>query len=167
MLRRMKDMPTSRIGFEAIGEVEDDDWEETVEPVLRHERADGQKIRLLYSCGAEARDVEERLSDSRYRVSRRPRPSFERVAVVTDEDWMRPAVRALSALLPGKAKSLPSPPPRRRESVARRSARPLASHEISRQETRRQSPLPRTPRGAHQPGRRSLWTSSRSSKRKR
>ena len=74
MLRRMKDMPTSRIGFEAIGEVEDDDWEETVEPVLRHERADGQKIRLLYSCGAEARDVEERLSDSRYRVSRRPRP---------------------------------------------------------------------------------------------
>ena len=48
MLRHMKDMPTGRIGFEAIGEVEDDDWEETVEPVLRHEMADGQKIRLLF-----------------------------------------------------------------------------------------------------------------------
>src|ERR1700722_7674498 len=33
-----------------------------------------------------------------------------------------------------------------------------ASHEISRQETRRQSPVPRTLRRAHQPGRRSLWT---------
>jgi hypothetical protein len=28
MLRRMKDMPTGTIGFKAIGEVEDDDWEE-------------------------------------------------------------------------------------------------------------------------------------------
>ena len=30
--------------------------------------------------------------------------SFERVAVVSDEDWMRPALRALSFMLPGKAK---------------------------------------------------------------
>ncbi|HEX5712781.1 MAG TPA: STAS/SEC14 domain-containing protein, partial [Solirubrobacterales bacterium] len=31
--------------------------------------------------------------------------SFERVAVVSDEDWMRPALRVLSVLLPGKAKA--------------------------------------------------------------
>ena len=30
--------------------------------------------------------------------------SFERVAVVSDEDWIRPALSALSFLLPGKAK---------------------------------------------------------------
>jgi SpoIIAA-like len=30
--------------------------------------------------------------------------SFERVAVVGDEDWMRPALGALSFLMPGKAK---------------------------------------------------------------
>ena len=35
MLRRMPDMPPGTIGFEAVGEVEDDDWEEAVEPVLR------------------------------------------------------------------------------------------------------------------------------------
>ena len=33
--------------------------------------------------------------------------SFERVAVVSDEDWMRPALRALSVLLPGKARGFP------------------------------------------------------------
>jgi len=105
MLRRMKDMPVGTIGFEAIGEVEDDDWEETVEPVLRHEMADGQKIRLLYLLGAEARDVEGDAvtADTGFRA--RHATSFERVAVVSDEDWMRPAVRALSALLPGKAKA--------------------------------------------------------------
>ena len=34
-------MPGGTIGFEAVGEVEDDDWEETVEPVLREEIAEG------------------------------------------------------------------------------------------------------------------------------
>lgn len=105
MLRRMKDMPAGTIGFEAIGEVEDDDWEKSVEPVLRHEMAEGQKIRLLYLLGAEARDVEGDAvtADTGFRA--RHATSFERVAVVSDEDWMRPAVRALSALLPGKAKA--------------------------------------------------------------
>ncbi len=105
MLQRMRDLPAGTIGFEAIGEVEDDDWEETVEPVLRHEIADGQKIRLLYLLGAEARDVESDAvtADTGFRA--RHATSFERVAVVSDEDWMRPAVRALSALLPGKAKA--------------------------------------------------------------
>ena len=35
MLRPITDMPAGTIGFEAIGEVENDDWEEAVEPVLR------------------------------------------------------------------------------------------------------------------------------------
>lgn len=46
MLRPIRDMPAGMIGFEAAGEVEDDDWEQTVEPVLRREMAEGRKIRL-------------------------------------------------------------------------------------------------------------------------
>jgi hypothetical protein len=104
MLRRMDDMPTGTIGFEAVGEVEDDDWEKAVEPVLRHEMADGRKVRLLYVLGPEARDVEgdAMAADTEFRA--RHASSFERVAVVSDEDWMRPALRALSFMLPGKAK---------------------------------------------------------------
>jgi SpoIIAA-like len=104
MLRRMTDMPAGTIGFEAIGEIEDDDWERAVEPVLRDEMADGGKIRLLYLLGPEAREVEgdAMKADTGFRA--RHATSFERVAVVSDEDWMRPALRALSFLLPGKAK---------------------------------------------------------------
>jgi stage II sporulation SpoAA-like protein len=104
MLRRMSEMPAGTLGFEAIGEVEDDDWERSVEPVLRSEIADGRKVRLLYLLGAEAREVEgdAMQADSGFRA--RHASSFERVAVVSDEDWIRPALRALSFLLPGKAK---------------------------------------------------------------
>jgi hypothetical protein len=104
MLRSISEMPAGTIGFEAIGEVEDDDWEEAVEPVLRREIADGRKVRLLYLLGPEARDVEgdAMSADTGFRM--RHATSFDRVAVVSDEDWIRPALRALSFLLPGKAK---------------------------------------------------------------
>ena len=104
MLRRIRDMPEGTFGFEAVGEVEDDDWEHAVEPVLRHEIADGRKVRLLYLLGPESRQVEgdALAADTGFRA--RHASSFERVAVVSDEDWVRPALRALSVLLPGKAK---------------------------------------------------------------
>jgi hypothetical protein len=104
MLRRITDMPAGTIGFEAVGEVEDDDWEETVEPVLRQEIAAGRNVRLLYLIGTEAHEVEgdAMSADTGFRV--RHATSYERVAVVSDEDWIRPALRALSFLLPGKAK---------------------------------------------------------------
>jgi hypothetical protein len=107
MLRRITDVPAGTVGFEAVGEVEDDDWEEAVEPVLRSEIASGKKVRLLYLLGPEARDVEgdAMKADTGFRA--RHAAAFERVAVVSDEDWMRPAVRALSVLLPGRARAFP------------------------------------------------------------
>jgi SpoIIAA-like len=100
----MSDMPVGTIGFEAVGEVDDDDWEHSVEPVLRREIAAGQRVRLLYLLGPEARGLEGDAvtADTGFRA--RHATSFERVAVVSDEDWMRPALRALSVLLPGKAR---------------------------------------------------------------
>ena len=104
MLRHMTDMPAGTIGFEAMGEVEDDDWERVVEPVLRREIAEGRKVRLLYLLGPEAREVEgdAMTADTGFRA--RHATSFDRVAVVSDEDWMRPALRVLSFMLPGKAR---------------------------------------------------------------
>jgi hypothetical protein len=107
MLRRITDMPAGTVGFEAVGEVEDDDWEEAVEPVLRSEIASGEKVRLLYLLGPEARDVEGDAMQADTGFRARHATSFDRVAVVSDEDWMRPAVRALSVLLPGKARVFP------------------------------------------------------------
>src|SRR4051794_15272296 len=104
MLRQMTDMPAGTIGFEAVGEGEDDDWEDTVEPVLRQEIAAGRKVRLLYVLGPETREVEgdAMKADTGFRA--RHASSFDRVAVASDEDWVRPALRALSSMPPGKAK---------------------------------------------------------------
>ncbi len=79
MLRRIADMPTGTFGFEAIGEVEDDDWEE----------GGGAGVARPADTGFRARYA----------------TSFERVAVVSDESWMRPAMKGLSFMLPGKARA--------------------------------------------------------------
>jgi hypothetical protein len=105
MLRQMADMPPGTLGFEAVGEVEDDDWEDVVEPVLRREMATGAKVRLLYLIGAEARDVDADAMKADTGFRARHASAFERVAVVSDESWMKPAVRALSFLMPGKARA--------------------------------------------------------------
>jgi hypothetical protein len=104
MLRRIEDMPVGTVGFERIGEVEDDDWEHVVEPVLRQVIADGGKIRLLYLLGRRAGEIEGEAMGADAEFRARHASSFERVAVVGDEDWMRPALATLSFLLPGKAK---------------------------------------------------------------
>lgn len=107
MLRQMSDMPVGTVGFEARGEVDDDDWEDVVEPVLRHSIAAGHKVRLLYLLGAESREVDGDAMSADAGFRARHAGSFERVAVVSDEDWMRPALKTLSFMLPGKAKGFP------------------------------------------------------------
>jgi hypothetical protein len=105
MLRRMEDMPIGTLGFEAVGEVEDDDWEHTVEPALRQTIAAGEKVRMLYMLGPRSGEVDGDAvgADARFRA--RHLSSFERLAVVGDQDWMRPALATLSFLLPGQAKA--------------------------------------------------------------
>jgi hypothetical protein len=104
MLQQIKDMPVGAIGFEAIGEVEDDDWEEVAEPLLREELAKGRKLRVLFVLGPAAREVEGDAVGAGAGFGARHATSFDRVAVVSDEDWLRPALATLSFLVPGKAK---------------------------------------------------------------
>src|SRR3954465_8776722 len=118
MLRRIDDMPTGTIGFTAVGEVEDDDWEEAVEPLLRQRIAAGEKVRLLYLVGPEATDVEgdAMKADAGFRAGHAG--AFERVAIVAglagglgggafgaDGSWVKPAIKAWSILMPGKARA--------------------------------------------------------------
>jgi hypothetical protein len=105
MLRRMDDMPAGTVGFEAVGEVEDDDYEEAVEPLLRQRIAAGEKVRLLYLLGPEASDVEGDAMKAEAGFRARHAGAFERVAIVADESWIKPAMKAWSALMPGKARA--------------------------------------------------------------
>ena len=107
MLRQMTDMPAGTIGFEAVGEVEDDDWEDAVEPVLRREIADGRKVRLLYLLGPQLEDFDGDAVKEEMKFAARHTAAYERVAIVSDESWLGPALRMLSVLVPGQLRGFP------------------------------------------------------------
>jgi hypothetical protein len=102
MLKQMADMPPGTIGFEAIEEVDDDDFEKTVEPALRRIIAEGRKVRLLYLLGARFREYDGDALEEEIKFAIHHPLAYERVAVVSDEEWLRPALRLLSMLVPGQ-----------------------------------------------------------------
>src|SRR3954463_14172372 len=105
MLRRIDDMPTGTIGFTAVGEGEGEDGEGAVEPVLRQRIAAGEKVRLLYLVGPEATDVEGDAMKAHAGFRAGHAGAFERGAIVADESWVKPAIKAWSILMPGKARA--------------------------------------------------------------
>lgn len=106
MLRRIDGMPPDTIGFEAGGEVEDEEWEDVAdEPVLRDALKKGAKLRILYLLSPhDTQNVQRDSLGAGARFHTRHAISFERVAVISEEDWLRPALATLSFLLPGEAK---------------------------------------------------------------
>jgi hypothetical protein len=107
MLKKIRDMPAGTLGFEAVGEVDDDDVEKVLTPALNQWVAQRGKIRLLYVLGTRLREVDGDAVSENAKFVVRHLTAFERVAVVSDDDWLRPAIRALSLLLPGEVKAFP------------------------------------------------------------
>jgi hypothetical protein len=105
LLKKIYDMPAGTLGFEAVGEVDDDDVEKVLVPALRRWIAERGKIRLLYVLGSRLEEFEgDAVSENAKFLARHP-TAFERVAVVSDEGWLAPAIKALSLLLPGEVKA--------------------------------------------------------------
>jgi hypothetical protein len=107
MLKHIQEMPAGTIGFEATDKVDDDDFEDTVEPVLRREIAAGRTIRMLYLLGPGLLEYEGEALGDELKFAARHAKSYERVAVVSDQEWLRPALRVLSALVPGQLRGFP------------------------------------------------------------
>ena len=55
MIKRVGAMPPGTVGFQTVGDVYTDDWEEVVEPVLHEQITAGAKIRMLLIVGPKNR----------------------------------------------------------------------------------------------------------------
>ena len=107
MFKQIFDMPPGTVGFEAVGEIDDDDFEDVVAPVLRQQIASGHKLRLLYLLGPQLSDYDGDAAQEEFKFAARHATAYERVAIVTDESWLRPALRLISVLVPGKIRGFP------------------------------------------------------------
>ena len=102
MIKVIEDMPVGTIGLEASGKVTDDDYRDVLVPAVEAALKHG-KVRLLYvleeessySPGAMWADSKLWFKDLK---------GWERVAVVSDADWLEHAVKAFGWMMPGEVR---------------------------------------------------------------
>ena len=107
MIRVIDDLPAGAVGFSAIGVVTQEDYEDTIMPAVAAVIAMGEGLRLLYHFGPNSS------ASTAVRCGKTPilgyRHAFEwnRIAVVSDIEWIGFAVRAMHWMLPGKVRLYP------------------------------------------------------------
>ncbi|MGY1793062.1 STAS/SEC14 domain-containing protein [Geodermatophilus sp. SYSU D00525] len=112
MIRRLTDVPDGVLGLEAVDDVEREDveredYENLVLPAIEQAIARHGEVRLVHVLGREFDDYEGGAVWEDLELGVRHPTAFERIAVVTDARWARPALTVFTVLWPGKARAFP------------------------------------------------------------
>ncbi len=101
MIERIPGLPENVLGFAASGRVTADDYESVLIPAVESVLAHREKVRFLYHIGKGCSGFEAGAMWDDAKVGLRHLASWERVAVVTDIEWIRAAVKVFGILMPG------------------------------------------------------------------
>jgi hypothetical protein len=106
-MERLPDLPGNVVGIRAVGDIEDDDYEDVLIPAVEAALEGRDKIRLLYVLGPEFEGYENDAVWEDAKFGAHHLFDFERVAVVTDVTWISRGVRWFAFAIPGKVKVFP------------------------------------------------------------
>jgi hypothetical protein len=102
VIRVIDDMPAGTIGLEASGKVTDEDYRDVLVPTVRTALETG-KVRLMYVL-SEGSSYTPGAMWADTRLWFKDLKNWERVAVVSDADWLENAVKAFGWMMPGEVK---------------------------------------------------------------
>ena len=97
-------LPDNVVGVRAIGEVEDDDYDEVLEPAIEDALTRHDKIRVMYVLGEEFTKYDADAMWEDTKLGLKTFNSYEKLGVVTDAAWCRRAGKAFGWLIPGEVK---------------------------------------------------------------
>ena len=102
MLELLSDLPDNVIGVRAIGEVDDDDYEDVLVPAIEDRLTRHNKIRLLYVLGTEFTGYDDDAMWEDVKLGVKTFNSYDRMAIVTDDVSVRRTIKAFGWLIPGE-----------------------------------------------------------------
>ena len=104
MIEVITDLPQRVLGVKASGEVSANDYKTVLVPAIEEKLTKHKKARLLYVLGDEFEGYTSGAAWEDAKVGMKHLTSFERVAVVTDVDWIEKMIKAFGFALPGEVR---------------------------------------------------------------
>lgn len=95
MIERIEDLPENIVGFAAKGTITADDYESIIMPAVEAQLERQAKIRFLFVLGDEFEGFEAAAIWDDAKLGLKHLTDWERIAVVTDVDWIRAALLVL------------------------------------------------------------------------
>jgi hypothetical protein len=101
MVERIPGLPDNVVGFAAKGKVTSDDYETQIIPAVESIFAKFEKARFLYVLGDDFEGFEASAMWDDTKLGMKHITGWERMAVVSDIEWIRNAIRIFGLAIPG------------------------------------------------------------------
>jgi len=104
MLERIETSSNDVLAFRAVGKITDEDYKSALIPAVEDQISTQGKARFVYVLGPEFTGFggKAMLDDALFGVTHWR--DFERIAVVTDRDWIANTLRIFMPLMPARTK---------------------------------------------------------------
>jgi hypothetical protein len=104
MIKIMDDLPDYVIGFTAKGKVTGEDYKSVLIPAVEEKIKKHSAINLLYHLGEDCSGFEIEAMWDDAKIGLQHLNAWQKIAVVSDIDWIRMATKAFGFTMPGHVK---------------------------------------------------------------
>ena len=104
MIELIEGLPEQVVGIRASGKVTRDDYEQVFIPKVDSVLQSHDRVRILYVLGDDFDGYSLGAMWDDTKVGAEHLRAWERIAVVTDVDWVEHAVKAFGWMIPGKVR---------------------------------------------------------------
>lgn len=104
MIERLTDFPDNVVAFRCTGRVTKADYDTALVPAVQGALRIHNKVRLYYETGEDFDGLDPGAMWEDFKVGIEHLTRWEKVAVVTDVDWIRKAVHFFAFLMPATTK---------------------------------------------------------------
>ena len=107
MIDKLDGFEGNVLGYACKGQVTRQDYETVLVPAVEQALKQHDKLRLYYQIGPGFSGIDPGAMWEDFKVGMGHLTHWERIAVVTDVDWIRNAILAFGFLMPGSVKVFP------------------------------------------------------------
>ena len=108
MIELLQDFPDNVVAFAAKGRVSRADYDTVLVPAVEAALKRFEKVRLYYELGSEFQGIDAGAAWEDFVVGVSHWLRWERIAVITDVDWIRYSINAFRFLMPGQVRVFPT-----------------------------------------------------------